>query len=168
MRNWFTVIFVLVVLLTSCAVASAANTSWPGTVKGYGLTAEMARKDAVKEAVRQVKEYIRQLSPPLEHWQVTEEFVENNLVATGGPGPDWMINEQEKEKKGKSWILQMKQPDLELFARLDRQAFGAKQQVERQVISQDRLQLTGWIFGGVLALLLLVMAFLQLKDNSAK
>jgi hypothetical protein len=156
-------IIVIGVALTTVSSINASEPVWPSTVQGYGLSVDGAKKHAVTEAVRQIQEYARKSEPPLEHWQVTEEYVEKNvLLGPGEPGPDVTIGDTEK---GKSWILRLKAPNAAEFAVLERQAIGAHQLAARQVVSADRLFLTGWIFGGALALLGLTMAYVHLAER---
>jgi hypothetical protein len=145
------------------AGAAESGPAWPGTAPGYGATPEAAKKHALSEAARLVTEYVQQLDPPLLDWQVSDEFVEKNLLAgEGSQGPDVNIGEHNKVK---SWILKLKAPNLEQFTRLDRQAIGARLLQERQAVARGRLLAAGSVFGGLAALLALMMAYCHLAER---
>lgn len=155
----------IAVLPASAPVICAAERvpGWPSTVQGYGLTVDAAKKHALTESARLVGACVRRLDPPLLDWQVKEEFVEKNLLeGDGSPGPDVKIGDLDH---GKTWILRLKPPDVELFTLLNRQAIGSRQREERQELGRERLRIAGCVFAGLTALLGLTMAYFHLTER---
>lgn len=117
---------------------------WPGTVRGFGLTADAAREDAVRETIRLLRDYVRTLQPPLTEWQPSEEFVKKHLVdGRGSPGADVQIPDHPASK---SWLLTVRRPDLTQLSRLDHEAVVARQQRQRLTLANERLLLAGQAF----------------------
>lgn len=80
---------------------------WPAEVKGYGDTAEQARKMAMAEGVRQLKLVMQRQNPPLQSWEPDADFLQAHWLALPGrAGEDFVDDNLGLAKK--SWIIRLK------------------------------------------------------------
>ena len=124
----------LVWLLTSQAGAEPAadHAARHVEIKGYGLSIEAAKKDALTKAIAELTAELRQQQ--LEHWQPTEAEVQRHLLKTPGRAAN-----DEVVAAGippsKTWMIELTIPAPEALQQLDRRAL-------RREVSETRMSLT--------------------------
>jgi hypothetical protein len=130
---------------------------WPKKVVGWGLDLKMAKKDALKEAQKEIVACLRRHQPPLASWVPAEEYIENHLLLPEEKGEDFQVD---KGKTAKRLWLFLKQPDWESFTRLDKEA----QAIERGQRGQERLIILARVLAGLLVLLAAVAGCIRLDQ----
>ena len=129
--------------------------SWPAEVKGYGVTVQDAKNDALKQIVLTLAEAVRHREPPLLAWQPTTEYVKSHIIRDSGKaGEDF---ELEDVGPRKTWIYTLKPLDWPALASLDQEA----QRIDRR---RERLILGNHVFGAVALILLVILGYLRLDD----
>ncbi|MBI3408825.1 MAG: hypothetical protein HY040_10750 [Planctomycetes bacterium] len=117
---------------------------WPTEVKGFGLTEEAAKRDAVTRLREETILYLRSKETAPLVWEPTSEYVKRNLIdGTGKRGDD---EEIPALGLAKTWVFPLKQLDLAKIAQLDEQA-------QRQARVEDRLSLGGYFVGAAIVCL---------------
>jgi hypothetical protein len=124
-------------------------------VKGYGQTVDAAKKNALREAVSELGQYLRTRRPPLVHWQPTEPFVEQHLL--DGPGHADADVQLDDLGPAKSWVVQLKMPGDTTLVHWDRQA-------ERQERAEQRLGQTLSAVVTLCLMLTLVVGYIRLDE----
>lgn len=124
-------------------------------VKGYGPTLNAAKRNALREAVVELEQYLRTRRPPLVHWQPTEAFVGQHLI--DGAGREGAEVQLEEFGPAKTWIVHLKIPAETTLVDWDRRA-------ERTALAEQRL---GQTLHAVLAIGLIIalgIGYIRLDD----
>ncbi len=125
----------------------------PREVKGYGLTADEAREDAVRQAARELADLLHRQEPPLAVAGDEEatrhrlaEYVRAYLIA--GPGQQLAdVPDVAKDKAAKVWSLPLRaEPNLDAIIR-------SEQAEQRHLLGRARQFLAGWIVAGLATLI---------------
>ena len=118
MAIWWSLALVWFVTSQAGAEPASAQIARRIEVKGYGVTVEAARKDALREAVAKLQAALRQ--EQIEHWQPTEAAVQRYfLEGTGHGDADELIDQLPPSK---TWVLTVKIPASDALQSLERQA----------------------------------------------
>jgi hypothetical protein len=122
---------------------------WPTEVKGYGLTNEEAKKDAVRQATETVAKFMLLQDPSMDAWQPDEEYVRTHLLEGDGREGD-----EVKLAAGvvrATWIQPLKKtPNWNELVQLNQTAHRHQLAVERQTYAAlglaalTALLATGW------------------------
>jgi hypothetical protein len=128
----------------------------PEEVKGFGPTHEVAREDALRQAVKRLREHLRRHEPPLLHWQPSEEFVQKQLLeGPGRPGKD------DEPIPGigpsKTWMVTLRFPHDMTLVNWDRQA-------ERQERAEERLSHALHLVSALFLVLLVGVGYVRLDE----
>ncbi len=111
--------------------------AWPPDVRGFGVTVEDAKNDAIHHLINETVAYLGRQKPPLVAWRPTIDFVKNKILeGPGRPGPDFVSD----NVKSKTWVYPIKKLDLVMIAALDREA-------QRLARSQERIYLAVEVLG---------------------
>lgn len=110
----------LVWFVTAQAGAGAANT--PAArhieVKGYGVSSEAARKDALREATAKLHAELRR--EHVEHWEPNDALVQRYLLDGAGYADDDVVIEPLGPQK--TWVVKLKIPASDVLQNMERQA----------------------------------------------
>jgi hypothetical protein len=157
MKRWSPVILCLLAaslaarpgtLYASSPAESKHATRWPTEERGFGVTVNEAKNDAVKHLTKQLAAILREHDPPLYCWQATPDYVKDHLiVGDGEAGSDFVV---ENIGATKTWIYKVKGLDWSALIGLDREAQRSSRRLNQIIFG-------GQLFGG-LALLLAVIA----------
>lgn len=135
--------------------STKSDDPWPEEVKGYGMTFELAKKDAAKRLREEVIGYLNGRGPTLRRWQPTVEFVTSQLLkGRGRAGPDETLGEL---GNAKTWIYSVRPLDMTSIAALEENALRREQAEQRIILFSDP-------FGKGLALLGFIFALLFARD----
>ena len=149
------------------AVAALIRTpAWPRSVTGRGETEDIAKKDAVREAVKQVKIAMRRQDPPLQSFVVDEDYVRTHLLhsKSGEPGKDEKIPLTDGEHIFfKAWVLTFR-PDNEWSKDL----FRRDQEAQRKLRADERQTLGSHIVIGLAFLLLAGYGYVRLDEYTQR
>src|SRR5262245_60380046 len=129
MAIWWSLALVWLATSHAGAEPAAAQAARRIDVKGYGATAEAARKDAVHEATAKLRAELLQQN--IEHWQPTEAVVQSHLV----DGAGYADEEVEIAPLGtqKTWVIHLKIPDSRDLRCLDQASL-------RQQVAEGRMR----------------------------
>jgi hypothetical protein len=128
---------------------------WDSEVKGYGLTVDDAKKEALKHLVEEMTAFLSNQDPPLVAWRPSIDYVKRNVIMDGGtPGPDVPI---ENIGASKCWIYSVRTLDLAALRALDQEA----QRAERR---QERVILASQFFGGFALILAVLTGYLRVDE----
>jgi hypothetical protein len=135
----------LFAVAASCQLASRADklaacryeNAWPERVEGFGLDMESARKDALRQAQREIALSLERLEPPITAWRPSEEFIVRHVIVEERAGSDVPL----ESGSAKRWLLQLRPPDLTAFYRLE----DHRQKRDRLDRQGQRLSLIGRI-----------------------
>jgi hypothetical protein len=110
----------LVWFVTAQAGAGAANTPVARhiDVKGYGVSIEAARKDALREATARLHAELRQ--EHVEHWEPNDAVVQRHLLDGAGYADDDVVIDQLGPQK--TWVVKLKIPASNVLQNMERQA----------------------------------------------
>lgn len=139
---------------------SNALARWPRQVKGFGLDEAAARKDALKQAHKELIALLRQEG--MLWFQPTLVYVENNLAA--GPGHDSGSIHLNQLGEAKTWTLPLKTPTVHELRRLDLLAAKQVEKEEQQARSEQRIMLFTRILASVLILAAMVFGYIWLDE----
>lgn len=113
---------------------------WPVEVKGYGLSEEAAKADAIERVREEIIAYLRKKDRMPVVWRPSTTYIEKNLLnGQGHAGPEVPLDEA-KELLGEvadnvgpatTWIYSLKQIDLARIGQLDEQAQRSLRAEER-------------------------------------
>ena len=136
----------------------------PFTVTGYGLDVDTAKRDALKEARKELTTYLRARDLSLDYWVPSEAYIQKNLLeGAGEQGPDFQVGENEPAK---TWVLTVKTPNMSEAQRLNS---IAKQQAEhrmRQSVVLPRLHILAKGLAAIVVLLLALVGYLRLEEKT--
>lgn len=134
----------------------------PIEVKGYGLTVDKAKADALEQARRELVKHLRGLEPPVRWWTPSVGFVQKYLLqGEGQPGPDVEV---ENVGPTKTWLLKVVPPDGATMQRLDRQAREEAEREERAGRMEERMGLAAKVMAALVALLALAYGYIRLDE----
>lgn len=103
---------------------------WPATVKGYGVTIDDAKAEAVKEIAKTLMIKMHEYNPPLVTWRPTRDFIVRHVIQDSGTAGDDEVLEQ--LGKVKTWIYPIRAVDL---VTLDAEAQRHQRRYERMQAS---------------------------------
>ncbi len=129
---------------------------WPREVKGYGKTADEAKKNALQHAVERVAACLRIQEPPLTAWQPDEEYLRKHLLA--GPGQQGDDVKLVDGVNAKVWVLTLREsPDFGTMVKLNQAA-------RRSELASERQSMAGNVLFGLSALLALGWGYIRLDE----
>lgn len=146
----------LVWLLTSQAGAESvqAQAARREEVKGYGPSLEVAKQDALREAVMKLQAELRRQN--LDHWRPTERDVQQHLLE--GPGRAGEVETIDKNlPPSKTWIQPVKFPSEESLRNMDRQAL-------RRDVSEERMSLALRAIAALAAVLAVIVGCIRADE----
>lgn len=138
--------------------ARALSPPWPERVEGFGMDAESACHDALRQAQRQIAVFLQRQDPPILGWSPSEEFIRRQLVTAGSQGPDLPL----EPGSAKSWVLKLRPPDLTTYYRLEENR-------QRQIRDEQRGRRVsgfGKILAGMVLLLGMGAGYSRLRERS--
>ena len=157
MRRWFLVISCLLAApvaaqpgqrTTSPLIEPTGETTWPSEERGFGVTVQDAKNDAVKHLTERLRLIVRQQKPPLYFWRPTPEYVKRHLIQDEGrAGPDFV---EDQLGATKTWIYKVKPLDWPTLIALDQAAQRAGRRFDRIIVGIQ-------VFGGLVLLLVVLM-----------
>lgn len=98
----------------------SARLDWPRDIRGYGLTLERAKQDALAQVKREVTMFLDQQESPLRAWELSDQFVRQHLL--DGPGYEGESIDLPDVGRVKTWHFRVNTPDLRLIGRLESDA----------------------------------------------
>ncbi len=140
--------------------AAVAPFDWPRQVQGFGLDTASARKDALQQAQKALGDFLRHHH--LACFQPTLAYLEASLIE--GPGQQGPEIPLEKLGVAKTWIFQLKNPNLAELRRLDRLVEKQREQELHQARTEERLWLLRWLLAAVVVLLAGVFGYIRLDE----
>jgi hypothetical protein len=130
------------------------------TVKGHGLTEENAKTAAIRQAVKEVSTLMKMHNPPLQAFEVTENYVRTNLLVDAGkPGENFEDKFNGKNEVFKSWVLSFRS-DTDWWNDLVRR----DQEAQRKARADDRQKVGSLVIVGLALLLLVGYGYLRLDE----
>ena len=129
----------------------------PLTVTGYGLDVEAAKRHAVKEARKELKNYLEARDASLAYWVPSESYIQKNLLnGPGEQGEDFQVRDDELAK---TWVLRVKAPNMSEAQRLNAAA-------KQQALVMPRLHILAKALAAVVVFLLALVGYLRLEEKT--
>lgn len=161
----------MLMVLAGCAgsaqpkEAAQPEGHWPRSVTGRGETEDIAKKDAVREAAKQISIAMRRQDPPLQSFVVTEDYIRTHLLhsKSGEPGKEEKIQLPDGEHVFKAWVLTFR-PNNEWSKDLLRR----DQEAQRKLRADERQTLGSHIVIGLAFLLLVGYGYVRLDDYTQR
>jgi hypothetical protein len=134
----------------------------PRSITGMGETLEVAQKDAIREAVKQVSVAMQLHNPPLQSFKVNEDYVRTLLDLNSGHEGD---NEKLKigEHAFKAWVIDFR-TDKNLWNDIVRK----DQEAARHARAEERQKVGSLIIVGLGLLLLVGFGYVQLDEYTQR
>lgn len=162
---WWLVILALTASPNAVRAALPTPKSpWPEQVQGFGRTTEAAQKDAVGQALKEVGEYLKQLDPPLMHWQPSEEYLRRKILA--GPGRAGADIDIPGLGAARTWTVNLAAPDLETWTRFNREAEATARYGDRLSRGEDRLRIAARVLAAALTVLVGGMVYGRFRNRA--
>jgi hypothetical protein len=138
---------------------------WPRSVTGRGETVELAKKDALREAVKTISIAMKLHDPPLQAFVVNEDYVRTRLLdsKSGEPGKDEKIQLNDVEHVFKAWVLTFR-TDNEWWKDIVRR----DQEGQRKLRADERQTLGSHVVIGLAFLLLAGYGYVRLDEYTQR
>lgn len=132
---------------------------WPREVEGYGKTVELAKANAIQNAVERVRACLRNQDPPLLAWSPDEDYVRKHLIE-GYPGHqgDDVVFADNKDLTAKRWVQPI--PESPNWAEM----VQLNQAAQRTELAAERRTLAAYALAGLLAILATGWGYLRLDE----
>lgn len=132
------------------------------TVTGYGLDIETAKRDAIKEAQKELTSHLQKSNPPVRYWKPSEAYVEASVVP--GSGAQDKGVQVEDGEIGKTWIVKVRVPDPRFAAEMDAQAKRYADRRTRELSVLPRLHILSKSLTAMMVVLLALVGYLRLEE----
>jgi hypothetical protein len=171
MRMLLGIAGLMLMLLAGCAgraqpkEIARPDGRWPRSVTGRGETVELAKKDALREAVKTISIAMKLHDPPLQAFVVTDDYVRTRLLdsKSGEPGKDVKIQLPGGDADFKAWVLTFR-TDNEWWKDIVRR----DQEAQRKLRADERQTLGSHIVIGLAFLLLAGYGYVRLDEYTQR
>jgi hypothetical protein len=140
--------------------AAAPKGLLPPSITGMGETLDVAQKDAIRQAVKQVNIAMKLHNPPLQSFKVTEDYVRTLLdTDSGHEGENVRMKIDDREHVFKAWVLNFR-ADKDLWSDIVRR----DQESQRKARADERQKGGSLVIVGLALLLLVGYGYVRLDE----